>query len=130
MAVASTLDRHVDELREATGLAIDLLQEPGRVGVALRQVPLPAGLFRIATTDVLFLTDEQYPLSALDMFWTDLEVVRPDGSIPQGAEAIEAYFGREWRRFSWHRGGPWVPTGNKLLEHYAVMERRWAVEPR
>lgn len=130
MTVASTLDCHIDELREATGLTIDLLDEPGHLGVVLRQVPLPAGLFRVAGTDVLFLTDRQYPLSALDMFWTDLDVVRPDDSIPSGAEAVETYFGRQWRRFSWHRSGPWVPTGNKLLEHFAVMERRWAVEPR
>lgn len=130
MAATSALDCHIDELHEATGLTIELLEEPGRVGVVLRQVPLPVGLFRITTSDVLFLTDRQYPLSALDMFWTDLGVVRHDDSIPQGAEAIETYFGRKWRRFSWHRGGPWVPTGNKLLEHYAVMERRWEVEPR
>lgn len=117
-------------MREATGLTVDLLEEPGRVGIVLRQAPLPPGLFRVATTDVLFLTDQQYPLSALDMFWTDLEVVRPDGSIPRNADSVETYFGRQWRRFSWHRSGAWIPTGNKLLEHYAVMEQRLAVEPR
>ncbi len=96
--------------------------------VVLRAVILPPGRFRVATSDVLFLADQQYPLSALDMFWTGVDVVRADGGVPQNADSIEIYLGRPWRRFSWHRNGAWNPAGNGLLDHYAVMEQRWAVE--
>ena len=130
MPIPPALARDAVELRATTGLAVELIEEVGRVGVVLHQVPLLPGRFRIDATDVLFLADQQYPLSALDMFWTELGVVRPDGSIPQNADVVETYLGRQWRRFSWHRSGAWNPVGNKLIEHYAVMEQRWAVELR
>jgi hypothetical protein len=63
------------------------------------------------------------------MFWTDVGLVRPDGSAPQGAEVIETYLDRQWRRFSWHRQGVWNSAGNPLLDHYAFMEARWTLEP-
>ena len=128
MVVTGELARHAQELREATGLAVDLIEEGDRVFVLLHQVPLPPGYFRLAATDVLFITDRQYPCSALDMFWTELDVVRPDGRIPQGGDSIETYLGRSWRRFSWHRNGVWDPARNGLLDHFAFMESRWALE--
>lgn len=120
--------RHAEELRLATGLNIDVLEADGRAYVVIRRAPLPAGRFRVDATDVLFLIDAQYPLAALDMFWTELDVMRPDGSLPQNADSVEVYLGRAWRRFSWHRNGAWTPAGNGLLDHYAVVEQRWAVE--
>ena len=89
---------------------------PSRRAPPPRRVPLPPGRFRIDATDVLFLADQQYPLSALDMFWTELGVVRPDGSIPQNADSMQTYLGRQWRRYSWHRNGVWNPANNGLLE--------------
>lgn len=124
------LAQHVNELRAATGLEIEILEDQGRIFVLLRDAPLPAGLFRVTRSDILFITDQQYPLSAMDMFWTSPEVIRPDGSVPQGADAIETYVGRQWRRFSWHRNSIWNPAGNPLLDHFAFMESRWAAEVR
>ena len=128
MAIPPALAQHAEELRAATALAVEINEAEARIYVVLRAVPLPPGRFRVAVTDVLFLADHQYPLSALDMFWTDVAVVRPDGSIPQNADSIETYLGRQWRRFSWHRNGTWDPAANGLLDHFAVMEQRWAVE--
>jgi hypothetical protein len=130
MSAADLLRQHLAALSHATGVAGDVVEADARLYVVLNQVELPAGLFKVPRTDVLFMTDTQYPLSAMDMFWTELEVVRPDGTVPQGAESIEPYIERQWRRFSWHRQGAWRPSGNPLLDHYALMEARWAVEPR
>jgi len=130
MAALDELRKHGGELTEVTGMAVNLIEEGARILVVLSKVPLPPGSFRLGSTDVLFITDHMYPLSAMDMFWTELDVVRPDGSIPQGAESIEQYVNRSWRRFSWHRNGSWNPTGNPLLDHLAFMESRMAVEAR
>lgn len=130
MSAMDELQKHANELKEATSVAAELIQEGSRIFVLLRKVPLPAGFFRVDATDVLFITDYQYPFSAMDMFWTEVELLRADGSIPQNADAIEQYIGRAWRRFSWHRNNIWNPAGNPLLDHFAFIESRWAEEVR
>jgi hypothetical protein len=129
MTAREILDRHAAEFQEATGLQIELCEDGGgRIFIVFRRVPFPPGLFGVDKSDVLFITDRQYPYSALDMFWTDVSVVRANGTIPQGADCIETYLDRQWRRFSWHRNGVWNPAGNGLLDHYAFMESAWATE--
>ena len=108
---------------------MEVVEEGDRLFALIRKAPLPPGLFGVDATDVLLSADMQYPLSAMDMFWTEVEVVRHGGGIPQGAEQIEQYLGRSWRRFSWHRNNVWNPAGNPLLDHYAFVESRWAAEP-
>jgi hypothetical protein len=122
------LRRHADDLTEKTGLRVDIEQEGMQVFVILREVVLPLGTYQVGGTDVLFITDAQYPLSAMDMFWTDPAVLRPDGSPSQGAESLETYRGRQWRRFSWHRNGIWNPNGNPLLDHFEFTQARFAQE--
>lgn len=129
MSAVDTVQEHALELAAATGIHVDVVDEENRVLVVLRDVPLPPGL-RVTTTDILFITDKQYPLSALDMFWTDVAVVWNDGTVPRSAETIETYLGRTWRRFSWHSKGTSAPTRNHLLDHYALVEARWSAETR
>lgn len=122
------LRRHGEELAAEAGVPVEIDHEGAQVYIILRALPLPFGAYRLATTDVLFVADAQYPLSAMDMFWTDLAVVLMDGSVPAGAESIETYGGREWRRFSWHRNGTWNPNGNPLLDHFEFMQARFAMD--
>ncbi len=119
------LRRHAAELAEQAGVPVDVEMEGGQVYVILRALPLPRCVYQVAESDVLFITDNQYPLSAMDMFWTDVAVLRPDGSVPVNADSIETYLGRQWRRFSWHRNGVWNPTGNCLLDHFEFMRQRF-----
>jgi hypothetical protein len=128
MTGSELLRTHLAELTKEVDVQGDVIEEGIRLYVLLHKLPLPEGLFQLDESDVLFMTDQQYPLSAMDMFLTEVGVVRPDGSIPQNAESIEAYIGREWRRFSWHRNEAWNSTGNPLLHHYAFMEARWHAE--
>lgn len=126
MTVPDVLRRHADELARETGLSVELIEGGMQIYVTVTKVPLPVGAYRVAITDVLFLADQQYPLSAMDMFWTDLDVLRPDGSVPAGADSIESHADRQWRRFSWHRNGVWRTTGNCLLDHFEFMQSRFA----
>ena len=119
------LRAHADELAEQASVRVDIEHEASQVFVVLRELPLPPNAYQVTTSDVLFITDAQYPLSAMDMFWTELAVLRRDGAVPAGAESIEAYLGREWRRFSWHRNGLWRPNGNPLLDHFEFMQDRF-----
>jgi hypothetical protein len=112
----------------ASGIPTSVIEEGARLYVLLEKMELPKGAFRVNFSDVLFIADQQYPLSSMDMFWTEVEVVRPDGSIPQGGDSIENYLARTWRRFSWHRNGVWNTAGNPLLDHFAFMEARLALE--
>lgn len=126
MAALAELRRHADELEKETGIRVQLVEAGVQIFVVLEKVPLPAGAYGLDKTDVLFVTDQQYPVSAMDMFWTEVEVVRPDGSIPAGGDSVETYIDRQWRRFSWHRNGIWKPTGNCLLDHFEFMQARFA----
>jgi hypothetical protein len=128
MAAVDTLRTHAEEFTGITGILSEVVEAGSQLCVILRGVRPPAGLFALDITDVMFLTDRMYPMSAMDMFWTDLGLTRPDGRIPQGASAIETYVGRQWRRFSWHRNGVWNPTRNGVLDHFAFVEAGWAAE--
>jgi hypothetical protein len=130
MTAADTLHDHLVELSAATGIIGEVVERGQQLFVVLRAVPLPEGVFAVEKTDVLFITDKQYPLSAMDMFWAEVEVTRVDGTIPEGATEIEPYLDRHWRRFSWHRNGVWNVAGNPLLDHFVFMEGRFSVEPR
>lgn len=128
MTGSPELGRHAAEFTQATGLEVLVQEEGGRVLVLIHDAPLPADCFRVRSSDLLFVTDSQYPMSALDMFWTDLEVVRPNGDVPANADSIEVYLGRQWRRFSWHRNGLWNPARNGLLDHYEFVQDRFSKE--
>jgi hypothetical protein len=64
------LQADVAELQQVTGLTVDIVPVGIQVFLILRRVLLPPGAYRVAATDVLFITDQQYRLSAMDMFWT------------------------------------------------------------
>src|SRR5258708_14362198 len=105
MSAIEELRKHAREMTEAAGITVNLVEEGTKIFVVLAQVRLPGKAFRLDVTDMLFQTDQMYPLSAMDMFWTELEVVRADGTVPQGAETIEQYLTRPCRRFIWYRNG-------------------------
>lgn len=120
------LRRHADELAREAGVRVDIEEDGAQRFVILRDLPLPLDAYQVTTSNILFVTDAQYPVSAMDMFWTELAVLLPDGSIPAGGESIETYGGYQWRRFSWHRNGVWNPNGNPLLDHFEFMQDRFA----
>src|SRR5487761_1283752 len=65
-------------------------------------------------TNLMVIGDYQYPMSALDMFWTEPFVTCPDNRWPQNADQFEAHVGRTWQRWSWHYRG-WNPSTHSLL---------------
>jgi len=128
MDVSEILRRDADELARATGCAVELIPNGGQIGVIVKQAPLPDGAYTKSRSDVLMLTDFQYPMSAMDMFYMEEDVHHTGGSIPPHAATIEPHVGRSWRRWSWHRNGIWKPGTDNLLSHWAFVESCWAKE--
>jgi hypothetical protein len=95
-----------------------LLVEGSLVGVVIRSFELPDGIYNKNRSDVLLQTTVQYPASGMDMFWVEPDLTLANGSAPAGGEAIEPHFGRQWRRYSWHRQVPWNPGRDDLLSHF------------
>lgn len=128
MSGLEVLQEHAALLGEVTGLRIEVQQNGNQLSVVLHGYTMPPGTSSVAQTDILFLGDTQYPMSSMDMFWTDLGVVRADGTGYENSDSIEEYLGRKWRRFSYHRNGIWNQAGNPLMDHYSFMETRWTAK--
>lgn len=109
------LGEDLDRLADS-GFETALLREGDQVGVVVRDVPLPEGLWSHASTDVMLMTTVLYPQSAMDMFWTMPELRLASGGDPQASNP-EVHFGRPWRRFSWHRNADWRPGRDDLISH-------------
>lgn len=125
MSGKQILEKHAQDLATATGLEVQVIEVGGRLFVLIHDYRLPPAVSQVEKTDVLFITDSQYPFSAMDMFWVNVEVIRPNGSIFENSESIEDHIARKWRRFSYHRNNIWNPAGNPLMDHFAFMETRW-----
>jgi len=128
MDVPEILQRDADELARVTGREVEVVPNGSQIGVIVKQAHLPAGAYTKSQSDVLMLTDYQYPMSAMDMFYMELDVQHAGGSIPAHATSIEPHLGRSWRRWSWHRNGIWKPGTDGLLSHWAFVEACWAKE--
>lgn len=127
MTAEDILRTHAEELAAATGLGVDVFADDRRLFVWLKGVPLPHG-WALPASDVLYVTDTAYPLSALDMFWTETGLTLASGAVAANTDAIEHYLDRDWRRFSWHTPASGRLASNPLLDHYALMEDRLARE--
>ena len=127
MSSNAILDKPAVELGNAVALVVEVHQDGNQLFLIIKEYALMDGVANVSSTDVLFMTDTLYPLSAMDMFWTDPGVLKPNGSPFEGSESTNEYLGRQRRRFSYHRNGVWSPLGNPLLDHFAFMEPRWTM---
>jgi len=117
------------ELAQKYGLSVEAKEEGGQIFIVIVNAPLPEGKYDRTTVDVLFITDNQYPLSALDTFWTDIGLRRRNGQEPQAVSATGTHLGRQWRQLSWHRNGIWNPAAaNGIIDHYEIVLDRWRAE--
>src|SRR6266478_9808558 len=85
----------------ALGYQVDVVEEAPRFFVIVSDFKLPVERYTPSTTNLLVIADYQYPMSRLDMYWTDPPVVTASGAMPQAADNFENYAGRRWQRWSW-----------------------------
>lgn len=125
--IPSRLTKDAAALAEDLGVEHEVLLNGHQVYVVLKAVPMPAQ-YSSVSSDVLMITDINYPTSAMDMFWLEEAVVPNDGELPSYASSVEEYAGRRWRRWSWHRNGRWTAGVDDLRSHFAFIEECWRKE--
>ncbi len=115
------LAKEVEDLKAT--YAVEVLEDPDFINVIIPGFSAGEG-YNTPTTTILLRVPRAYPDAGLDMFWTDVGLTLADGRIPQAAESIETYAGRQWRRFSWHHNG-WTPSSQSLPAYLEFVRRRF-----
>src|SRR5688500_1958061 len=89
------------------GVPHEVRPEGGMVCVVFPGWSLPPGYDR-ANADLLVRLPSGYPDLPPDMWWFDPAVRLASGSSAPATEAVEAYLGRRWQRWSRHfKPGQW-----------------------
>ena len=117
------LSKELEALRER--FTISVTEEGDAINLVIAAFPT-APHYNVQHTNLLLRVPRAYPDAALDMFWTDPELVFATGGVPQAAEAIELYCGRPWRRFSWHHNG-WAGSRQSIDAYLEFVARRFRV---
>jgi hypothetical protein len=106
------------------GYAVEVVEDGTRYYVVFNDFTLPDCYVPNQTT-LMFMADYQYPMSALDMFWTEPHVRLANGALPQNADQFLEFMGRSWQRWSWHHPG-WDPAVHSVATHLEVCLDRLA----
>lgn len=118
----------------AEGFDIKVERTPNTAHVIFQDFGLP-DKFNREFTDILVnvRAPRLYPQGGIDMFWTEEDIRLKNGEIPEKANLTKQFVGREWRRFSYHRGDindpDWDPAYNDLVDHVSFIEQRlWELD--
>jgi hypothetical protein len=120
MALPPRLERELEELRASSKL--EIVEDAEVVNLLFRDFPVGEG-FNVPACDLLIRIPRSYPDAGPDMFWTTPELALSDGRVPQSAESVEVYLGRQWRRFSWHRSH-WNSSLDNIHGYLEFVRRR------
>ena len=120
------LELEIENLRKDH--SIEIVEESTIINVVIDNLPT-SDLYSLPIVTVLLRVPRAYPDAGLDMFWTTKDHTLKGVGIPNGANQIEKYLEKEWRRFSWHPnpGNPkrWNPTVDNLLSYLEFVKRRF-----
>src|ERR1700730_15808088 len=122
--IPSKLTEEIEFLR-GQGQDVDIVEDGTRFYVVLKAFQLPDGRYTPAVTDLMIIADYQYPMSRLDMYWTEPHVHLVTGGLPLGADQFEVYGNRRWQRWSWHYPA-WDPAKHSVRTHVEVFRDRLA----
>ena len=120
------LDSEIQKIRE--DYKIEVTEEQTLINIVIFEFPT-SNLYTMQKTTLLLRVPRAYPDAGIDMFWTDVNLILTDNSIPSGAQYIEEYMNKKWRRYSWHPnpGNPrrWNPTVDSLISYLDFVKRRF-----
>jgi hypothetical protein len=128
MSVPDRLTADVEAM-VAEGYQVAIHEAGGsRFYVVVAAVELPSA-YEPRSTDVLMVADYQYPMSALDMFYTFPHVRCANGLHPQNADQFMTFDDAPetadipWQRWSYHYPG-WNPAHHTVGTHFDVFIER------
>jgi len=112
------------EIKELQGtFDLSVTEMPDYLHVEVCNFPT-SSLFNKPATTVLLRVPKMYPDAGLDMFWTDEDLLLAGGAQPQASEVLETFYGKRWRRFSWHHS-KWNPNVDTLFNYLGFVRRRF-----
>jgi hypothetical protein len=120
MTLPPKLEGELEELR--SDYVFEVIEDPDFINLIFKDFALGEG-YSLTHSELLLRMPRSYPDAGPDMFWTAVEVLLAGGTVPQAADSIEPYAGKNWRRFSWHRP-PWNPNVDNLHGHIEFIRRR------
>ena len=96
----------------------------GALFLIIRGFDVAAGGFTPAVTDLMIRIPQQYPITALDMWYCDPPIrLASNGQFAQATEIREPHAGRTWQRFSRHLNGRWRPGTDCLRSFFALIRK-------
>lgn len=117
-----TLPRLDIEYLNERGIAHQITIEGGMICILLPSWQLPKGFDR-DSSDLLIRLHPGYPDVQPDMWWFNPPVLLANGQGLPNTNAVEAYLGRQWQRWSRHfSNGQWQ-SGIDGLESYLALIR-------
>ena len=81
------------EVFRAKDQVIEVIEDGARYLVVFTEFELPDGRYSPGATDLMVMADYQYPMSRLDMYWTDPAIRLVHGAYPQGAGTVRGSWG-------------------------------------
>ena len=117
-----TLPKLDIEYLNERGIAHQIMSEGGMICIVLPSWQLPEGFDR-EVSDLLIRLHPNYPDVQPDMWWFDPPVRLANRQDLPNTNAVEAYLGRQWQRWSRHfSNGQWQ-SGIDGLESYLALIR-------
>ncbi len=116
--------REAAKVLEGMGYSVTLYEDGGQGILVIADYPLGSGWSK-SSTRVLLKLPASFPAGKPDMFWTDRDLVRANGTVPKQAAHVEVILGEPWRRFSWHPSS-WTPGVDDIRTFLEFVARRLA----
>ena len=96
----------------------DLTQVGSEIHLVVQGCPFPDA-YNVRTADILIKIPAGYPLTPLDMFYTNPSVMLATGAVPAACGQMESHGGRTWQRWSRHHA--WRPGVDNLRTFITAM---------
>jgi len=121
MGLPPQLEIDLSKLK-ADGFDVTAQRDGNQIFVVFERYPIPPG-WNKSETRLLLITDIGYPNSKIDMFWTERDFMLAGNRMPQAGDAIQAFLGNQWRRFSWHVQ-KWNPAVDNIKTYLETVNAR------
>lgn len=107
------------------GFTWELLPDPGGVAaLVVKGFDVSGGGFTPTSIDLMVRIPQQYPMTALDMWYCDPPIrISATGQFAPASEVMEQHLGRTWQRFSRHLNGTWRPGTDNLRSFFLLIQR-------
>jgi hypothetical protein len=96
----------------------DLTQMGPEIHLVVHGWPFPVA-YNVRTADILIRIPAGYPLTPLDMFYTNPTVMLTTGAPPAACQQWETHGGQAWQRWSRHHA--WRPGVDNLRTFITAM---------